>query len=64
MTSPVHTVTEEDAVVELVPRRSDEGMHHLPVVDAQRRLSGMVTQSDLVAALYRSQSSLQTVKST
>jgi CBS domain-containing membrane protein len=39
-------------------------MHHLPVVDAQRRLSGMVTQSDLVAALYRSQSSLQTVKST
>ena len=49
-------MTEEDAVVELVPRLSDEGMHHLPVVDAQRRLSGMVTQSDLVAALYRSQS--------
>lgn len=39
-------------------------MHHLPVVDAERRLSGMVTQSDLMAALYRSQSSLQTVKST
>lgn len=64
MTSPVLTVTEEDAVVELVPRLSDEGMHHLPVVDAERRLSGMVTQSDLMAALYRSQSSLQTVKST
>jgi CBS domain-containing membrane protein len=31
-------------------------MHHLPVVDADRRISGMVSQSDLVAALYRAQS--------
>ena len=56
MTSPVHTVAEQDPVVDLVPRLSDDGMHHLPVVDAERRLSGMVTQSDLVAALYRAQS--------
>ena len=56
MTSPVHTVTEQDPVVDLVPRLSDEGMHHLPVVDADRRISGMVSQSDLVAALYRAQS--------
>jgi CBS domain-containing membrane protein len=59
MTSPVHTVSEQDPVVDLVPRLSDEGMHHLPVVDAYRRISGMVSQSDLVAALYRAQSAGQ-----
>ncbi|OYY62084.1 MAG: hypothetical protein B7Y51_09100 [Burkholderiales bacterium 28-67-8] len=57
MTSPAHTVAELDSVVDLVPMLSDSGMHHLPVVDAERRLSGIVTQSDLVAALYRAQSS-------
>jgi CBS domain-containing membrane protein len=56
MTSPAHTVAELDSVVDLVPMLSDSGMHHLPVVDAERRLSGIVTQSDLVAALYRAQS--------
>lgn len=43
-------------MVNLVPMLSDSGMHHLPVVNAERRLSGIVTQSDLVAALYRAQS--------
>ena len=56
MSSPVQTADEQESVVELVPRLSDQGLHHVPVVDGERRLSGMVTQSDLVAALYRSQS--------
>jgi CBS domain-containing membrane protein len=55
MTHPVSTVTSDEAVVTLVPRLSDLGLHHLPVVDAERRLVGMVTQSDLLAALYRAQ---------
>lgn len=59
MTSPVQTATEHESVVELVPRLSDQGLHHVPVVDDERRLSGMVTQSDLVAALYRAQDSGQ-----
>lgn len=59
MTSPVQTATEQESVVELVPRLSDQGLHHVPVVDDERRLSGMVTQSDLVAALYRAQVSGQ-----
>lgn len=32
---------------------SDQGLHHIPIVNEERRLIGMVTQSDLVAALYR-----------
>jgi CBS domain-containing membrane protein len=38
--------------VELVPLLSEEGLHHIPIVNAERRLVGMVTQSDLIAALY------------
>jgi CBS domain-containing membrane protein len=59
MTSPVQTAAEGESVVELVPRLSDQGLHHVPVIDSERRLTGMVTQSDLVAALYRSQFSAQ-----
>lgn len=39
-------------IAELVPLLSDHGYHHLPVVDDERRLVGIVTQSDLIAALY------------
>jgi CBS domain-containing membrane protein len=53
MTSRVQVAKPEHTVVELVPLFADEGFHHLPVVDEHRRLVGMVTQSDLVAALYR-----------
>ncbi|KIF80701.1 HPP family protein [Noviherbaspirillum autotrophicum] len=53
MTRDVRTATPDQLITELVPLFSDAGYHHLPVVDAQRRVIGMVTQSDLVAALYR-----------
>ena len=53
MASPVMTVAEDTHVVELVPLLSDKGLHHIPIVDGERRLVGMITQSDLIAALYR-----------
>ena len=40
-------------IVELVPLMSDAGLRQIPIVDAEGRIAGMVTQSDLVAALYR-----------
>lgn len=52
MTSHVYTAKETMHIVELVPLLSERGLHHIPVVDAERRLIGMVTQSDLIAALY------------
>lgn len=52
MASPVHTANEDTHIVELVPLLSDNGLHHIPIVNAERRLTGMVTQSDLIAALY------------
>lgn len=53
MTRPVRTVSTDMHIVELVPLLSDFGLHHVPVVDHERRLAGMITQSDLIAALYR-----------
>lgn len=53
MTSPVQTARTTDPIAVLVPILSDEGRHHVPVVDDDQKLVGMVTQTDLVAALYR-----------
>ena len=52
MTASVVTASADMHIVELVPLLSDKGFHHIPVVDAERKLAGMVTQSDLIAALY------------
>ncbi|RJF96730.1 HPP family protein [Noviherbaspirillum cavernae] len=54
MTTAVRTASVNQPIVSLVPMFSDTGLHHLPVVDDNERLVGIVTQSDLVAALYQS----------
>ena len=53
MTSDVSTARPHQAMVDLMTMFSDGGRHHLPVVDDRHRLVGMVTQSDMVAALFR-----------
>jgi CBS domain-containing membrane protein len=53
MTRDVLTARPHQALVDLMPAFSDGGRHHLPVVDDERKLVGMVTQSDMVAALFR-----------
>ena len=54
MTRNPVTARTDMAAVELVPLMANAGYHHIPVVDSQGRFAGMVTQSDLVAALYES----------
>ncbi|ATE62320.1 HPP family protein [Thauera sinica] len=54
MSTDVVTVRPEQPIVDTVPLFSDAGLHHLPVVDAAHEVVGMLTQSDLVAALFRS----------
>jgi CBS domain-containing membrane protein len=60
MTSAVQSAVTDAHIVELVQPLSDSGIHHIPIVDDQRRLVGMVTQSDMVAALYRGNANLTT----
>lgn len=54
MSSPARTASEATPLIELIPLMADVGHHHVPVVDAEHRLSGMITQTDLVGALYES----------
>lgn len=59
MTSPVIFAKMEMHIIGLIPLMSQHGVHHIPVINEDRRLVGIVTQSDLVSALYY-KSSLQT----
>jgi len=51
MSSPVVAVDQHCHIVELVPLLSERGLHCLPVLE-QGRLVGLVTQTDLIAALH------------
>jgi len=52
MASPAFTVDQNHLIASLVPLLSDKGLHHIPVTDDEQKLVGIVTQSDLIAALY------------
>ncbi len=54
MSSPVRSARVDMTITDLVPEMADRGLHHLPVLDQDGRLAGILTQSDLIAALYRS----------
>jgi CBS domain-containing membrane protein len=51
MTRDVLAVSVDKHLVDLIPLFAGSGHHHLPIVDADGRLVGIVTQSDVVAAL-------------
>lgn len=51
MSRSVRVVSADRALGELVPLFSGTGHHHIPVVDRERRLVGILTQTDLVRAL-------------
>jgi CBS domain-containing membrane protein len=53
MTSPVRSVTVDTPIADIVPLMADGGLHHMPVVGADNKLVGLVTQSDVIAALFR-----------
>ena len=54
MRKEVRLARVDQPIVELVLPMSNEGLHALPVIDDERRLVGIITQSDMIAALYES----------
>lgn len=52
MTRQVRVAGEQRYLVDLVPLFGGSGHHHLPIVGADGRLVGIITQSDMVAALF------------
>ena len=53
MTSPAVTVTPDDAVDHAARQMHARGLHRLPVVDADGRLVGIVSQADVLAVYGR-----------
>lgn len=51
MTREVCVAGEQRPVTDLLPLFAEGGHHHIPIVDADRRLCGILTQTDLVRAL-------------
>jgi CBS domain-containing membrane protein len=49
----VHTVMTDTPIVALLPILSSGHTHEAMVVDCERRLVGVITQTDLIAVLYR-----------
>ena len=54
MVRQVRVASADRHLSELVPLFAGTGHHPIPIIDAERRLVGIITQSDLVAALCRS----------
>lgn len=52
MHRPARVIGQERPIAELVPLMSDQGLHSLPVVNADGVLVGMISQSDLIVALF------------
>jgi CBS domain-containing membrane protein len=52
MSTKVAVVDADEPIATLVPLMSNGGLHHIPVVDAKAVFLGIVSQSDLLAALY------------
>ena len=53
MTRQVRVASAGLHVIELLPLFSEGGHHHIPIIDAERQVVGIITQSDLVRALHR-----------
>ncbi len=53
MTRTVRVSSSDRLLLDLVPVFSDNGHRHIPIIDEHQRLVGIITQSDLIRALYR-----------
>ena len=53
MTRTVRVASADRPLGELVPLFAATGHHHIPIIDAEQRLVGIITQTDLVAALCK-----------
>lgn len=54
MSTKVRVISETRNVMDLVEVFHSQGHHHLPVIDSDQVLVGIITQSDFVAAIERS----------
>ena len=53
MTPAPTTIGQDRHLVELIPLFTEAGHHHIPIVDEQGSIVGIITESDFVRALYQ-----------
>lgn len=53
MTAPVTHASEDAPISSLIPLFAQQRLRHIPILDANGQLTGIVTQSDLLQALYQ-----------
>lgn len=53
MTTPAQTASENTPVIELIALLGGAGHSHIPIVDADNRLTGIVAPRDLISELYQ-----------
>ncbi len=53
MTHQVRVASVDRHLAELIPLFASSGHHHIPIIDRGGKLVGIVTQSDVVAALVQ-----------
>lgn len=54
MSKPVRVISEDRNMLDLAEIFCGDGHHHIPVINADRQLVGMITQSDFVKAIDQS----------
>jgi CBS domain-containing membrane protein len=53
MTAQVYSARIDTPVAELVHQMAENSLPHIPVIDEKRKVLGVVTQTDTLAALYK-----------
>lgn len=53
MTTPVLTIEQNAHIVHIIPLITTHALHVIPVVDDESRLVGILSQTDVIKALYR-----------
>jgi len=53
MSQPARSLQADQSITQLAQAFTDGGMHHMPVRDANDKLCGMITQSDLLAYVLK-----------
>ena len=51
MTTPVKSVTPDAPLADAIVTFAEAGLHHLPVINAQHKLVGMIAQTDVLVAM-------------
>jgi CBS domain-containing membrane protein len=55
MTTSVISLPDTTHIVDLIPLMSSHGIRQIPIINSDQRLTGMVYQANLIAALYNEQ---------